>query len=319
MSDNKTRYREIQTSLEKLYPTQPKGNFARNLNTLAAMISGIVGSKNTQLPKIASKVPQEAKPTSVEKRVKRWIINEKIDGDHYFLPFAEALLTKLGLQEIVLAMDGSIVGRGCITLMVNVIYKKRALPLAYIVVKGKKGHFPEDSHIALAKKVYNMLPDPAPKVVFLGDGEFDGTKLQSTLNQWGWRYVCRTANNIKIFLDGEEFETSILSQLLPPGSYKRAKDVFFTNKKYGPVTVIGWWAEDNEEPIYLVTNMKSAALACEYYSKRFRIETFFSDQKSRGFSIDKSHLSNPDRLSRLMMAACLAYIWIIFFRSHGNA
>ena len=54
MSDNKTRYREIQTSLEKLYPTQPKGNFARNLNTLAAMISGIVGSKNTQLPKIVS-------------------------------------------------------------------------------------------------------------------------------------------------------------------------------------------------------------------------------------------------------------------------
>jgi len=54
MSDNKTRYREIQTFLEKLYPTQPKGNFARNLNTLAAMISGIVGSKNTQLPKIAS-------------------------------------------------------------------------------------------------------------------------------------------------------------------------------------------------------------------------------------------------------------------------
>ena len=194
------------------------------------MISGIVGSKNTQLPKIASKVPQEAKPTSVEKRVKRWLINEKIDGDHYFLPFAEALLTKLGLQEIVPAMDGSIVGRGCITLMVNVIYKKRALPLAYIVVKGKKGH----SHIALAKKVYNMLPDPAPKVVFLGDGEFDGTKLQSTLNQWGWRYVCRTANNIKIFLDGEEFETSILSQLLPLGSYKRAQDVFFTNKKIWP-------------------------------------------------------------------------------------
>ncbi len=138
MSDNKTRYREIQTSLEKLYPTQPKGNFARNLNTMAAMISGIVGSKNTQLPKIASKVSQEAKSTSVEKRVKCWIINEKLDGDHYSLPFAEALLSKLGLQEIVLAMDGSIVGRGCITLMVNLIYKKRALPFAYIVVKGKR-------------------------------------------------------------------------------------------------------------------------------------------------------------------------------------
>ena len=58
LGDNKTRYREIRNSLEKFYPTQPKGNFSRNLNTLAAMISGIVGSKSTQLPKIATKVPE---------------------------------------------------------------------------------------------------------------------------------------------------------------------------------------------------------------------------------------------------------------------
>ncbi|MFY9944069.1 MAG: hypothetical protein WAK57_17985 [Desulfobacterales bacterium] len=40
---------------------------------------------------------------------------------------------------------------------------------------------------------------------------------------------------------------------------------------------------------------------------RFTIETFFSDQKSRGFNIDKSHLSCPQRLTRLMYASCLAY------------
>ena len=42
------------------------------------------------------------------------------------------------------------------------------------------------------------------------------------------------------------------------------------------------------------------------------IETFFSDQKSRGFNIHKNHISDPIRLSRLKIAACLAYIWIIF-------
>jgi hypothetical protein len=46
---------------------------------------------------------------------------------------------------------------------------------------------------------------------------------------------------------------------------------------------------------------------------RFTIETFFSDQKSRGFNIDKSDLSSPQRLTRLMYASCLAYLWIIFF------
>ena len=48
------------------------------------------------------------------------------------------------------------------------------------------------------------------------------------------------------------------------------------------------------------------------YLKRFRIETFFSDQKSRGFHLHKSHISDPERLSRLLIAACLAYIWIVY-------
>ena len=47
-------------------------------------------------------------------------------------------------------------------------------------------------------------------------------------------------------------------------------------------------------------------------AKRFRIETFFSDQKSRGFHLHKSHISNPERLSRLLIACCLAYLWIVY-------
>lgn len=61
-----------------------------------------------------------------------------------------------------------------------------------------------------------------------------------------------------------------------------------------------------------MTNLETAEEACHWYRRRFRIETFFSDQKTRGFRLDKSHISDPERLSRLMMAACLAYIWIIY-------
>jgi Transposase DDE domain len=58
--------------------------------------------------------------------------------------------------------------------------------------------------------------------------------------------------------------------------------------------------------------MSSAEEAIDYYKKRFHIETFFSDQKSRGFNIQKSHLTDPQRLSRLLIASCLAYIWIVY-------
>ena len=48
------------------------------------------------------------------------------------------------------------------------------------------------------------------------------------------------------------------------------------------------------------------------YRKRAHIETFFSDQKSRRFQLHKSHLSDPQRLTRLLIAACLAYLWIVY-------
>jgi len=81
------------------------------------------------------------------------------------------------LQTVVLVMDGSGVGRGCTALMIHVVYKGRALPLAWRVRQGPKGHFPEDLHIALVDLVSELIPAGA-QVVLLGDGECDGTRLQ---------------------------------------------------------------------------------------------------------------------------------------------
>jgi len=76
------------------------------------------------------------------------------------------------------------------------------------------------------------------------------------------------------------FDVGVLNTLLPPGCYRYWRKILFSHKKYGPVTVIVWWAENNEEPIYLVTNVKSPKDAYDYYSKRFRIETFFMTRKA---------------------------------------
>jgi hypothetical protein len=55
--------------------------------------------------------------------------------------------------------------------------------------------------------------------------------------------------------------------------------------------------------------------AAEFVICDHTIETFFSDQKSRGFHIHKSHIADPQRLSRLLIAVCLAYIWLVYLGS----
>ena len=46
----------------------------------------------------------------------------------------------------------------------------------------------------------------------------------------------------------------------------------------------------------------------QLYKKRFKIEPFFRDQKSNGFHIHKSGLSYPNRLDKLLLASCMAYV-----------
>jgi len=59
------------------------------------MSSGIVGSKRSQLPSIATKIPSRAKPESRVKRLSRWLANEEVLEEIYFLPYADLLLKTL--------------------------------------------------------------------------------------------------------------------------------------------------------------------------------------------------------------------------------
>jgi hypothetical protein len=68
--------------------------------------------------------------------------------------------------------------------------------------------------------------------------------------------------------------------------------------------VLRWWAKGYQEPRSVVSTMDAAEEACRSDQKRCRLETFFSDQKSRGFPLHTSHISDPQRLSRFLIAAC---------------
>ena len=115
--------------------------------------------------------------------------------------------------------------------------------------------------------------------------------------------------------EGEPFRLDVLGACLQPGRLIALQEVYVTREVYGPIMVRCCWAKGYQEPLYLVSNLATAEEACRWYHKRFRIETFFSDQKSRGSHIHKSPLAEPQRLSRLLIAACLAYIWVVYLGS----
>jgi hypothetical protein len=80
----------------------------------------------------------------------------------------------LARVPLVFVIDGSTVGRGCMCLMLSVLYHRRALLLTWVMVEARKGHLPQALHCALLAQLIPLVPADA-EVTILGDGEFDGT------------------------------------------------------------------------------------------------------------------------------------------------
>ncbi len=310
MSDTYRRYTAIKRSLMQFYHPRPTGHRERHLNTLVAMICGLTGGQRAHLSTIADHAPSGgADQESLIIRFRRWLKHDDHTINGWFLPVAEALLATLAQQPLTLVMDGSVVGRGCVALMLSVVYHGRALPVAWVVVKGKKGHFPQQAHCALLTQIEALIPAHA-QVTVLGDGEFDGTEFQAALRTLHWHYVCRTAPHLLMTVDGQQFTLGAMAPTR--GERLAVRPAWMTTEQYGPVSILAIWEPAYEAPLYLVTNMPDLQAALAAYRKRAHIETFFSDQKSRGFHLHTSHLRDPERLTRLLSASCLAYLWLVY-------
>jgi hypothetical protein len=144
---------QVYTKVLKVLKEMVKLSHPGHVLTLAMMIAGLVTGRKAQLPAVSAEISTDAKDSSVEMRIRRWLKNDGIDADVIYMPFAKQILQTLSDEPIKLVMDGSQIGRGCMVLMVSVLYKKRALPLAWVVYEGKKGHTTGQRHVEALTKV----------------------------------------------------------------------------------------------------------------------------------------------------------------------
>jgi hypothetical protein len=310
MSDAARLYQEIMGLINDMLPDL----LAENRITLAQMITGILQSKQVQFRKVAQKVNYRFKKPSLEDKFRRFVRNPNIEVEVAYLPFARFIVSALSKcqEQLVLMIDGSKVGGGCICLMVSILYKGRALPLCWLVYKGKKGHSSMETQLTLLKVIQSLLPSDAPQVILLGDGEFDG----STVIDWmdtktSWKYACRTALDTKVFYQGKWVALQDLA--LQEGQEAFFEQVLFTESgQVGPANIAAIWNKKENCHWFIVTNFETLDDTKKWYGKRFVIETLFSDIKGRGFNVDKTRLFKPDRVSRLLLAVAIADLFAVF-------
>lgn len=283
------------------------------------MISSLIRSGRASLQCIGNELDGDIDLESRIKKAKRWLNNKWTDTETHFIPYILPILRSVARSgKLLLAIDGSGIGKDCSALMVSLIWRGRAIPICWLVRAAPKGHFPQKMHIDLINEVAKLLENLVPthcQIILLGDGEFDGTDFQQTCLDHGWDYVLKTAKDTLISDNPPMQNASAFGHIAPQDgtNHLMLNDMYINKEGFGTVNLVYWHDKNYQHPLYLLTNIEFAPEVEYYYRRRYRIETFFGDIKSRGFNIHRTKISKPQTLFNLLIVASLAFIIAILF------
>jgi len=100
------------------------------------------------------------------------------------------------------------------------------------------------------------------------------------------------------------------------GERRYVRDVHVTKaRECGPVHLVYHWAEGEDEPWRLVTNLPPSYAIVRCYQRRMWIEELFGDGQEGEFHLHQTRLYPPDRATRSALAVglggSLVYVWLV--------
>lgn len=305
-------YRSLHTYLLQRIPD----DCDTRLTNLIFLMMGLFQARNVQLNLVARKTPIRAQKLSIVKRLTRFLDNPAVRVREWYHPFAEPLLQSAAQSgQVHLIIDASKVAFGFRLVMVSVAYQRRSLPMAWTWLLGSRGHSSTATQVKLLDYVRRLLPARV-KVSVVGDSEFGHPLLLENLCFWGWDYALRQPGDHLVMLRGTGRWQRIDALPLVKGQPVWIGRLLLTQASPYPTHLVLFWQPGEVRPWYLATNLLDPRATLRLYRRRMWIEEMFGDMKKHGFDLEASHLRHFLRLSRLTLAVCLLYLWLIAFAEH---
>jgi hypothetical protein len=263
----KKTYFEVEKSLQKLYPPEIQGYAKQRLNHLIVFVTSLLCESKSSMAGLGSSISSDIQAASREKRAKRFLEHKDTTYEVHYLPMLRVLfrqmLSKISDETgLRLVIDGTQVNNGHVGLMISLVVGKRALPISWVIQAGQKGPFSTALHLQIIKqvgftveKVLRECKRPNVSITLLGDGEFDSLDLQVYCpDQFGWKYIFRTASNAVLHDSAGTFHACDL-ELLDNENFVFLENIEFSTKRYKGIHFLYWHEKEiYADPIYLVSN-----------------------------------------------------------------
>lgn len=277
------------------------------LENLALLCQALAYSPDCHLANLALHVPRAGRRDSLTQRLQRWLKNERVAAADSYAPVMQRMLQTWTGSEICLVLDRTDLAADLSILLLGLAYRKRTLPLTWQVLRfGGTG---AAEQVPLLARVQPYLPAGRP-VCLLADNEFRSLELQAWCRDHGWHWQVGVRCELN-FRTAATTWRPLRSLALAPGERRYLQAVSLgVHEAFGPVNLIADWAPQQAGPHYWALDRPANGQAWRYGRKRYWIEPTFRDWKSAGFDLEASHMREPQRLERLLLAMTLTSLWL---------
>jgi hypothetical protein len=285
---------------------------------IALLTASLLEGTKLQVTALAEALPDLDTGQAVkEHRIRRFLSNPRLSPRGLLPIFVHLLRPILSrMPEIVLSMDRTHwTKRTCPIniLMVSVTVRGRAIPLFW-VVWNQAGNSSFDQWKTVLTPVITELHrhqwlHGIPLVV-VADREFASPRLaewlkttyqvDSVLRLKRSEYLC------------EQTQTIQLRELLhyfPRGATRSYRQITVTKASTFLLNMTITWGDAYEEPLMLITTLEEATPSVTRYQQRFWIEPMFKDQKSNGFDLEATRVTDAKRIESLLILSVLAHLF----------
>ncbi len=264
------------------------------------------------------------------KRLGEWCYNAKdkkgkkrreLDVSTCFGPLLEWILAWWPADQprLALALDATTLKQRFTVLVISVVYRGCAIPVAWKVVGALEKGAWKPHWLKLLEKLAGSVPEHW-MVIVMSDRGLYAPWLYAKIVELGFHPFMRINKQGNFRPQGEAKFRSLATAAPCVGSaWCGAVDCFSGEVSRLQCTLLARWDEGYEEVWVIVTDLAPAQATAVWDGMRSWIEGGFKDTKRGGWGWHQTKMVDPERAERLWLAIAVATLWAVSVGGEADA
>jgi hypothetical protein len=263
------------------------------------------------LERKSNTVRQRLREFCYEAQAKRGGPRQEVQVESCFAPLLAWVLSWWEGKQLALAVDATTLGQRFVVLVVSVVYRGCAVPVAWTVLPATEKHAWRGEWLRMRRQVRTVVPRRF-FVIVLADRGLYARWLFQRIVRLGWHPLLRI-NTGGTFRPAKSVHYQPLCEFVPqPGTQWVGTGTAFQGpRRRLNCTLLARRDEGYRDPWLVLTDLAPRAGEACWYGLRAWIEQGFKITKRGGWQWQRPRMTDPQRAARLWLAVAVATLWLL--------